>query len=324
MNNRTQIAPTRGTYEFVFDIFGRRVSCWSAASHTLAIANVYSDTSPVAFRNAGSTSFEHLNWVGTERVRTSYSGSETSAFSSLPWGDGLSPNGDNGDQYDFAGLDRDPEDNSEHAQFRQYAVNQGRWLMIDPYYGSYDFNNPQSFNRYSYALNNPVSFTDTSGLICTQNPDGSLSCDDPQPGCDANPGLPGCGQPPTGCVFIFNAQGDFEGTQCYDTSGASSPGQPYPPMQTSGGGGVVVAPNKPQPPQTPKKPCPPSSRIAGTLKALNGIGDGGTFFTLAGIHFAAASLHRCHLPDTRTGGTGGMRSRCFRRRLTGSWRYRAS
>jgi RHS repeat-associated protein len=76
------------------------------------------------------------------------------------------PNGDNGDQYDFASLDRDLEDNTEHAQFRNYSVNQGRWLTPDPYLGSYDFTNPQSFNRYAYALNNPVSNIDPSGLDC--------------------------------------------------------------------------------------------------------------------------------------------------------------
>jgi hypothetical protein len=34
----------------------------------------------------------------------------------------------------------------------------------DPYSGSYDFNNPQSFKRYSYVMNNPLAFNDPSGL----------------------------------------------------------------------------------------------------------------------------------------------------------------
>lgn len=36
--------------------------------------------------------------------------------------------------------------------------------MPDPYDGSYDLGNPQSFNRYAYVLNNPVLLTDASGL----------------------------------------------------------------------------------------------------------------------------------------------------------------
>jgi hypothetical protein len=39
----------------------------------------------------------------------------------------------------------------------------GRWMSPDPYDGSYDVTNPQSLNRYSYALNNPLTFTDPSG-----------------------------------------------------------------------------------------------------------------------------------------------------------------
>lgn len=30
LNQRVRVAPTRGTYEFVFDTFGRRVSTWTA------------------------------------------------------------------------------------------------------------------------------------------------------------------------------------------------------------------------------------------------------------------------------------------------------
>jgi hypothetical protein len=37
-------------------------------------------------------------------------------------------------------------------------------MSPDPYDGSYDFTNPQSLNRYTYALNNPLSWADPSGL----------------------------------------------------------------------------------------------------------------------------------------------------------------
>jgi RHS repeat-associated protein len=51
----------------------------------------------------------------------------------------------------FAGLEHDSGSNTDHAQFRQYSNAQGRWMGMDPYAGSYDFSNPQSLNRYSYA-----------------------------------------------------------------------------------------------------------------------------------------------------------------------------
>jgi RHS repeat-associated protein len=107
---------------------------------------------------------EHQNWLGTERVRTTYNGAIALSIDSLPWADGHTPTGDNGDQHDFALMDRDLEDNTEHAQFRQYSTNLGRWMSPDSYNGSYDFTNPQSFNRYTYASNDPANLIDPSGL----------------------------------------------------------------------------------------------------------------------------------------------------------------
>jgi hypothetical protein len=34
------------------------------------------------------------------------------------------------------------------------------------YLGSYNFANPQSLNRYAYALNRPTSLVDPTGLLC--------------------------------------------------------------------------------------------------------------------------------------------------------------
>jgi len=47
---------------------------------------------------------------------------------------------------------------------RRYNRWHSRFDQPDPYGGSYDITNPQSFNRYSYVLNDPVNFVDPSGL----------------------------------------------------------------------------------------------------------------------------------------------------------------
>ena len=65
-------------------------------------------------------------------------------------------------------MEHDAESDTEHAQFRNYASAQGRWLDPDPDMGSYDLTNPQSMNRYAYALNNPASLVDPSGLDTSQ------------------------------------------------------------------------------------------------------------------------------------------------------------
>ena len=128
---------------------------------------------------ATTSQSDHQDWLGTERARTSTSGAVTESFGSLPFGDDFTYNAPEGDwsPYHFAGYDQDRgpqrqvfvagvEDNSAngHAQFREYSNMAGRWFSPDPYQGSYDPTNPQSFNRYAYVLNSPLSFIDPAGL----------------------------------------------------------------------------------------------------------------------------------------------------------------
>jgi RHS repeat-associated protein len=101
-------------------------------------------------------------------LRTDYTGATAASYFSLPFADGttqtVSAPGPNQDNSSFASLEMDQESGTSHAQFRQYSPAQGRWMSPDPYSGSYDFSNPQSFNRYSYAGNSPVTSVDPSGL----------------------------------------------------------------------------------------------------------------------------------------------------------------
>jgi len=53
---------------------------------------------------------------------------------------------------------------TNHAGFRQFSPQQGRWQSPDPYAGSYDWANPQTLNRYAYVSGTPMALTDPSGL----------------------------------------------------------------------------------------------------------------------------------------------------------------
>lgn len=127
---------------------------------------------------SSSTSFQHQDWLGTERLRTTYNGGVEGTYTSLPFGDAqttVAP-GTDLDPYHYASLDYDSETSTDHAQFRQYNSTQGHWMSPDPYSGSYDFSNPQSMNRYVYALSNPLSAVDPSGLnFCVPGGRGSTS-----------------------------------------------------------------------------------------------------------------------------------------------------
>ena len=99
----------------------------------------------------------------------------------LPYGDFSGWNGTPLNPPAFAGMDEEyyngADSGTDHAQFRQYYDWQGRWMSPDPYSGSYDFSNPQSLNRYTYAMNNPNVFTDPSGLLTLPEPPPINPCD---------------------------------------------------------------------------------------------------------------------------------------------------
>jgi RHS repeat-associated protein len=117
----------------------------------------------VAYYAGGATHFEQQDWLGTERMRTTYNGAVEGTFTSLPFGDGQATSGADTDANHYAQLDQDVESGTAHAQFRQYSEAQGRWLSPDPYSGSYNMSNPQSFNRYVYVGNNPLAAVDPTG-----------------------------------------------------------------------------------------------------------------------------------------------------------------
>jgi len=53
----------------------------------------------------------------------------------------------------------------QHTWFRKLETQAGRWTSPDPYKGSMNIGDPQSFNRYSYVSNEPTNFVDPSGLM---------------------------------------------------------------------------------------------------------------------------------------------------------------
>jgi RHS repeat-associated protein len=65
------------------------------------------------------------------------------------------------------GKERDAESGNDYFGARYYASTMGRFLSPDPQGNSYaDFSNPQSWNMYAYVFNNPLKFTDPTGMYC--------------------------------------------------------------------------------------------------------------------------------------------------------------
>jgi RHS repeat-associated protein len=169
LNQRVRTVVGGTATEFVFNAAGQRVSEWNGTTHAQLKGHYYWGSKSVAFYASGATHFQHQDWLCTERMRTTYNGGVEGSFTSLPFGDGQSTAGSDLDANHYAALDLDYESGTEHAQFRQESSAQGRWLSPDPYSGSYDVSNPQSFNRYAYVGNNPLGFVDPTGLMICAN-----------------------------------------------------------------------------------------------------------------------------------------------------------
>jgi RHS repeat-associated protein len=65
--------------------------------------------------------------------------------------------------YKYSGLERDTESGLDHTQYRQLSSAMGRWLTPDLANGTPA--NPQSWNKYSYAKDDPANHRDPTGLI---------------------------------------------------------------------------------------------------------------------------------------------------------------
>jgi RHS repeat-associated protein len=134
--------------------------------------NVYSNGQLLATYDQEGPQLLHFNVtdpLGTKRVQASASGAPELSWMNLPFGDALTSVGSGQDatQHHFTGKERDTESGLDYFGARSYSSNMGRWMSPDPSGLSYaDIANPQSFNLYSYVLNNPLTNIDPNGLDC--------------------------------------------------------------------------------------------------------------------------------------------------------------
>ena len=66
--------------------------------------------------------------------------------------------------YKFTGQERDGESGLDYFTARFFGVTLGRFTSVDPENAGANFGDPQSWNAYTYASNNPLNFIDPSGL----------------------------------------------------------------------------------------------------------------------------------------------------------------
>jgi RHS repeat-associated protein len=109
--------------------------------------------------------------IGSVRLITNEAGAVAARKMYLPFGSEWQPTSTpEGDRVLFAGKERDPESGLDYSMARYLSDNIGRFLSADSStFGRVD--DPQSWNLYAYARNNPVRFVDPSGHECVDGYD---------------------------------------------------------------------------------------------------------------------------------------------------------
>lgn len=150
-------------------------SAESSGSYQWDHTNVFANGELLATYRGTETYFALNDWLGTKRAEATPDG-KLATYSSLPWGSELTASGTIPDATaeHFTGKERDSESGNDYFGARYFGSSMGRFLSPDPLGGS--LVNPQSLNRYAYAFNNPLRFTDPTGMYVTNCASGDKAC----------------------------------------------------------------------------------------------------------------------------------------------------
>ncbi len=125
----------------------------------------------VAVKRAdGQKLFYHSDHLGGVHVITNQSGERVQLVEYDPWGKVTRQDGSADLTHRFTGEDFDPETGLLYFGGRYYDPALARFTIPDPYIPRPS--DPQAFNRYAYARNNPVNRIDPSGYEDADADDG--------------------------------------------------------------------------------------------------------------------------------------------------------
>jgi RHS repeat-associated protein len=181
---------------------GQQIAEFDGANGNLKKEYIYGASGLVAIVepaavNAKGTRYTTADHLGSPRVVTNSSAAVISRHDYKPFGEELGagtgdrttgmgfPGSSDGLRQKFTSKERDNETGLDYFDARYFASSQGRFTSTDPLQASARPSTPQTWDRYSYVVNNPLNLVDPTGL----------ADDDPQKNKEEQPRQPPPSQP---------------------------------------------------------------------------------------------------------------------------------
>ena len=159
---------------FVYNHEGKRVKRTTGATTTTYIGDLFECTGGsctkhifaggqrIAWKDTAGVHFYHPDHLGSlNKATDSADGSVDETNNYYPFGETRSHSGTTDSPHKFTGQPLDPESGLYYYGARYYDPWIGRFISADSIVPSPG--NPQSLNRYTYANNNPILYTDPTG-----------------------------------------------------------------------------------------------------------------------------------------------------------------
>lgn len=163
---------------FVYGIGGELIAEFDGVSGALRKEYIYGASGLAATiePNSNGTRYSTPDHLGSPRVLTNSSAGVVSRHDYMPFGEelgsgvggrtvGMGFSVLDGVRQKFTSYERDSESGLDFAEARFYSSNQGRFTSVDPLMASAVTANPQTFNRYSYVGNSPLTQIDPTGMF---------------------------------------------------------------------------------------------------------------------------------------------------------------
>ncbi len=152
-----------GTYnQMVYTPTGGKLAIMDGATLQKAFVRL-TGRSQAVYTSTGLAYYRHSDWIGSSRFASTPTRTMYYDGAYAPFGEVYAQTGTT--DLSFTGMNQDTVPNLYDFPARELNDIHGRWPSPDPAgMKSVRLRDPQSWNRYAYVGNNPLSFTDPTGM----------------------------------------------------------------------------------------------------------------------------------------------------------------